>query len=253
MSHEPSHRRFEAILAPDESWTIFDRITGAPVEAGDEVFIGLGRQTSLIVERRLNLAETPAPDWQKIPSGQIDRQTWIKAWWMQSPKKLLALLALFLGIAMAMTPAARGETQSSPVPPHLIQISDRAAIEGLFTAWEAAWASHDMKAFAALYHEDCVFIAWTGAKWLGRDAVEKGHAEVHKTFFRNSIQRKRIDGVRFLAPDVALVHLWSTLTGDERQPDKVVRSRNTLVLTKHDGAWRILSFQNTRLADNVPD
>jgi uncharacterized protein (TIGR02246 family) len=157
---------------------------------------------------------------------------------------------------LTVAPVAHAQTQPAAAPAQAVPASesaDRAAITELFTAWETAWNTHDMKAFADLYHDDCIFIAWTGAKWLGRDTVEKGHAEVHKTVFRNSVQRKRIDSIRFLAPDAALVHLWSTLTGDTRQPEKVVRSRNTLVLTKRDGTWKILSFQNTRLADNVPD
>ena len=168
-------------------------------------------------------------------------------------RRLIAPTVVLFMFAIATAPAVRAETVQSPQPAQATEAADRAAIEALFTSWEEAWAAHDMTAFADLYHEDCIFIAWTGAVWHGRDTIEKGMAAVHKTVFRNSIQRKRIDGLQFLAPDVALVHLWSTLTGDERQPDKVVRSRNTLVLTKRDGVWKILSFQNTRLADSVPD
>jgi hypothetical protein len=40
---------------------------------------------------------------------------------------------------------------------------------------------------------------------------------------------------------------------DERAPDKVIRSRQVLVLTKRQGAWKIGWGQNTRLADSVPD
>lgn len=171
----------------------------------------------------------------------------------QMALSVAALIAAFFATATILTPAAQAQTPRTPAPAQASQDADRAAITQLFVDWEAAWNSHDMKAFANLYHEDCIFIAWTGAKWLGRETVEKGHAEVHKTVFRNSVQRKRIDSILFLAPDAALVHLWSTLTGDTRQPDKVVRSRNTLILTKRDGVWKIFSFQNTRLADSVPD
>lgn len=166
-------------------------------------------------------------------------------------RKLVTLTVVLFGFTIATAPTVHGETLQSPQPAQPTEAADRAAIEALFTSWEGAWAAHDMTSFADLYHEDCTFIAWTGDIWHGRDTVEKGMAAVHKTVFRNSIQRKRIDGLQFLAPDVALVHLWSTLTGDERQPDKVVRSRNTLVLTKREGTWKILSFQNTRLADSI--
>lgn len=167
--------------------------------------------------------------------------------------RFAVLILVASGLAMAPAPAARAQMVPVSDLARPEEAADRAAIGALVAAQEAAWASHDMKAFASFYHEDCIMITWTGLAWHGRDAVEQGMAAVHKTVFRNSVQRKRIDGIRFLAPDVALVHLWGTLTGDERQSDKVVRSRNTLVLTKRDGEWKILAFQNTRLADSVPD
>ncbi|CAN7168640.1 SgcJ/EcaC family oxidoreductase [Bosea sp. LjRoot237] len=187
------------------------------------------------------------------PLGSIRADNRGRAPWRHTLRGLAVLIIAVLELAMASTQAARAQMVPASDLARPSEAADRVAIAELFIAWESAWNTHDMKAFANLYHEDCIFIAWTGAKWLSRDMVEKGHAEVHKTVFRDSAQRKRIDSIHFLAPDVALVHLWSTLTGDTRQPDKVVRSRNTLILTKRDGEWKILSFQNTRLADNVPD
>lgn len=46
---------------------------------------------------------------------------------------------------------------------------------------------------------------------------------------------------------------YSTLTGDERYLDKVVRSRKILIVTKREGAWRVGWGQKTRLADTTPD
>jgi hypothetical protein len=33
----------------------------------------------------------------------------------------------------------------------------------------------------ALFHEDGVWILWTGEVWKGRTTIEEGHAAVHKT------------------------------------------------------------------------
>jgi uncharacterized protein (TIGR02246 family) len=46
--------------------------------------------------------------------------------------------------------------------------------------------THDMAAYGALYHDDGVWVLWTGNVWTGRKAIEDGHAAVHKTIFRNS-------------------------------------------------------------------
>jgi uncharacterized protein (TIGR02246 family) len=130
---------------------------------------------------------------------------------------------------------------------------DRERISATIARWEEAWNRHDMRAFAALFHDDGVWVLWTGDVWTGRDAIEQGHAAVHKTFFRNSIQRERLEELTFVGPDAAVVRFCSTLTGDERAPNKLVRSRKFLVMTKRDGVWKIGWGQNTRLSDAIPD
>ena len=131
--------------------------------------------------------------------------------------------------------------------------ADREAILTILTRWQDAWNRHDMHAYASLYHDDGVWVLWTGGVWSGRQAIEEGHAEVHKTIFRNSIQREQLEELTFVGQDAAVVRFCSVLTGDERAPDKLVRSRKFLVVTKRDGTWRIGWGQNTRLADTVPD
>jgi uncharacterized protein (TIGR02246 family) len=131
--------------------------------------------------------------------------------------------------------------------------SDRKQIDAILQGVEGAWNQHDMHAFANLFHEDGVWILWTGHVWTGRKAIEDGHAEVHRTVFRNSIQREHLEELRFVGPDAAVVRYCSTLTGDERAPDKVVRSRKILVVTRREGAWKIGWGQNTRFADTTAD
>ena len=131
--------------------------------------------------------------------------------------------------------------------------ADREQIMAIIHSWETAWNSHDMRALASLFHEDGMWILWTGEVWKGRTAIEEGHAAVHKTVFRNSVQRERLEELTLVSPDAAVVRFYSTLTGDERDPDKVVRSRKILIVTKRDGAWRVGWGQNTRLADTTPD
>ena len=131
--------------------------------------------------------------------------------------------------------------------------SDRKEVSSILGKWEQAWNDHDMQAFANLFHEDAVWVLWTGQVWTGRKAIEDGHAEVHRTVYRNSIQRERLEELRFVGPDAAVVRFCSTLRGDARAPDKLVRSRKILLVTRRDGAWKIGWGQNTRFADATPD
>src|SRR5512138_3480266 len=56
--------------------------------------------------------------------------------------------------------------------------SDSTIITELIHSWETAWNTHDMHAFANLFHEDGIWILWTGDVWKGRTAIEEGHAKV---------------------------------------------------------------------------
>ena len=87
----------------------------------------------------------------------------------------------------------------------------------------------------------------------GKTRDEEGHAAVHKTVFRNSIQRERLEELTFVGSDAAVVRFYSTLTGDERAPGKTIRSRKILIVTKRAGAWKVGWGQNTRLADSTPE
>ena len=158
-------------------------------------------------------------------------------------------IALVLAFAVLLANAAVAARHEQPSG----QAADRAQIEAILARWEDAWNRHDMQAFAAQFHDDGVWILWTGDVWTGREAIEQGHAAVHKTIFRNSVQRERLEELRLVGPDAAVVRFCSTLTGDERSPDKLVRSRKFLVLSKRQNAWKIGWGQNTRLADSVPD
>ena len=76
--------------------------------------------------------------------------------------------------------------------PSVSRASDEQQITALIQSWEEAWNRHDMHAFANLFHDDGIWVLWTGQVWKGRTAIEEGHAAVHKTVFRNSVQNTRL-------------------------------------------------------------
>ncbi len=160
----------------------------------------------------------------------------------------MKLLIAGLGIALIL---AKPAACQSPAPHD--RTADREQITAILARWERAWNTHDMKAFGTMFHDDGTWILWTGAVWVGRRAIEDGHAEVHKTIFRSSIQRERLEELTFVGTDAAVVRFCSTLMGDTRAPDKLVRSRKFLVVTRRAGVWGVSWGQNTRLADTVPD
>jgi uncharacterized protein (TIGR02246 family) len=130
---------------------------------------------------------------------------------------------------------------------------DREQITAILGRWEDAWNTHDMAAFAALFHEDGVWVLWTGEVWAGRRVIEEGHAAVHKTIFRNSVQREHLEELTFVGPDAAIVRFCSVLTGSEQSPNEPIRSRKFLVVTRRQGVWKVSWGQNTRVRADVPE
>jgi uncharacterized protein (TIGR02246 family) len=130
--------------------------------------------------------------------------------------------------------------------------TDQKELIALLGRWEDAWNNHDMHALAALFHEDAVWVLWTGEVWTGRKRFEDGMVEVHKTVYADSIQRERLEELAFVGPDAAVMRFHSELTGDTRYPGKTVQSRKLLVVTRRDGIWRIGWGQNTRFTERPP-
>ena len=161
--------------------------------------------------------------------------------------RIVAAAVVFAGL-IAAGPSAAGQRDPSSG-----SAGDREQITAILGRWEDAWNTHDMAAFASLFHEDGVWVLWTGEVWKGRRVIEEGHAAVHKTIFRNSIQREHLEELTFVGPDAAVVRFCSVLTGSEQSPDEPIRSRKFLVVTKRQGAWKMSWGQNTRLRADVPD
>jgi uncharacterized protein (TIGR02246 family) len=161
--------------------------------------------------------------------------------------RTMASAVAFAGLFAVAATAAGQRDPSSDLA------RDREQITAILGRWENAWNTHDMAAFASLFHEDGVWVLWTGEVWSGRRTIEEGHAAVHKTIFRNSIQREQLEELTFVGPDAAVVRFCSALTGSEQSPNEPIRSRKFLVVTRRQGAWKMSWGQNTRLRGDVPE
>lgn len=124
---------------------------------------------------------------------------------------------------------------------------DLRQINGIFERWQNAWNAHDMHAFAQLLDEDATWIVWTGLIWKGRQAIEAGHAEAHRTFFRDSSLSIEPKEIRQVAPSVVVARLFATVTIGSAGAKSTVLEYKLIVLTRRKGVWRVLYCQTTRL------
>jgi uncharacterized protein (TIGR02246 family) len=130
-----------------------------------------------------------------------------------------------------------------PVPPF-----DEESAHQKVKAAEDGWNSRDPEKVAQAYTED--------SEWRNRDEFFKGREEIapfHKQLFEKWLKGTRLVGrvedVRFLSPDVALMHaVGGTVLRGNSEPSPERDSIQTLVAVRQEGgAWRLAAFQNTRL------
>ncbi|MFI5248142.1 MAG: SgcJ/EcaC family oxidoreductase [Nitrospirales bacterium] len=137
------------------------------------------------------------------------------------------------------------------------QSADEAAVIAVTSGFVDAWNRHDMKAFAELFAEDADFVNVIGLWWRGRREIQKEHEALHASRMKNSHLTAVETTVRFLRPDVAVVHVRWELAGDTGLEGKPLPPRKgilTHVDAKIGGKWWITSSQNTDIVPlpNVP-
>jgi uncharacterized protein (TIGR02246 family) len=128
--------------------------------------------------------------------------------------------------------------------------SDETAIRELEHRFNAAWNAHDPDAIAESLADDAQFItvngAWTTSRAGFRDLMARLHGASGP--FRSSTRRTPEMQVRFLAPDIAMLHSRFWISGEVLHDELSHPDRESVgirVLRKIDGRWQIVATQNT--------
>lgn len=162
-------------------------------------------------------------------------------------KPVLSAILVFLAAA---APGAAQQGSGS-------QAADEAAVRAVASSFVDTWNRHDMQAFAAVFADDADFVNVIGLWWQGRAEIQREHEALHATRMKNSYLAANETAVRFLRPDVAVVHVRWELVGDtglEGEPLPPRKGILTQVLAKQGDRWLITSAQNTDILPlpNVP-
>jgi uncharacterized protein (TIGR02246 family) len=127
---------------------------------------------------------------------------------------------------------------------------DEDAIRKAIADYDETWNRHDMKAHAQLFTEGADFVSVVGAYLQGRGEIEAQHAEMHAGDYKDSQMTTMSLAVRFLTPDVAVVHRGAEAIFNRGQVKR--RWFMTLVMTRQDGRWLIAAAQNTQRSGMAP-
>jgi len=154
------------------------------------------------------------------------------------------------GLSVVMLICAAGLA----VPSSAVERSkDEAAIRDLERRTDEAWNRHDAVAYGQRYATDADSVNVLGWWWQGRAQITQRVAEAHAVIFRNSVLHTEEVQIRFLRPDVAVVHVRWSMTGALGPDGKPVPPRTGLrteIMQKQDGHWLISAVHNT---DSIPE
>jgi uncharacterized protein (TIGR02246 family) len=127
--------------------------------------------------------------------------------------------------------------------------SEERALHTLVYQLESSWNAGDGDAFAGLFADDADVIHILGGYYTGRDAIRAGHRMIFGTIYKGSTVHYRVEKIKFLRPDIALVFLRQHLQFAEGSVADELDARPTIVAEKLDDRWRIVTLQNTRISE----
>jgi uncharacterized protein (TIGR02246 family) len=128
--------------------------------------------------------------------------------------------------------------------------ADLKAIRAIETQWEAAWNHHDVPAMVALGAADADWINLAGEWFKGRDAFAKSLESLHSGKVKASVWHTGQVDVKFLDPNIAVVHVYFTSSGERNPNGTAMPARRgifTRVEMEQDGRWRIVASQATNI------
>ena len=151
----------------------------------------------------------------------------------------------FIALLSVMISAySNGQTKDS------VNANDEELIKKVLTIFTDAWNKHDAKAFSNIFSEDADFTNVRGTSAHGRSEVEKFHAPLFATRFKDTYQKVTQSKIRFIKPDVAAVDAWWEMSGVKNPEGQDLPPRKGLlnfIMTKNGDTWLITVMHNMDL------
>jgi uncharacterized protein (TIGR02246 family) len=124
---------------------------------------------------------------------------------------------------------------------------EASAISSLMRAIERAWNRRDVKSYARLYAVDARYVTRAGTLWLGRKAIEKGHAAAFRGELKGTALKIEVKRVLFTGEGEAVARCAIDLSDGARGGASKIRGVTTFVLRKNRGRWEIVSARTREI------
>lgn len=123
--------------------------------------------------------------------------------------------------------------------------SDDRAVRALCRQLWDGWNARSSETFAAAFAEDGESIGFDGSELIGRAAIALSLGAIFADHQTGRYVGK-IRSVRFVTADVAILRAVAGMApAGKAALNPQLHAVQILVAAKHDGVWRIASFQNT--------
>lgn len=122
---------------------------------------------------------------------------------------------------------------------------DESAIKSVIHTLGQAWRDGDGAAWGSCFTEDADFTTWFGLRLSGRNAISSGHQEIFDTFYANTEYDLRVESVKLLSDDIALVAMEGSVVEVGEDEPSTPQTVPLAVMRKEADGWKVTAFQNT--------
>lgn len=128
--------------------------------------------------------------------------------------------------------------------------ADDLAIRAVVKSIEEAWNAHDMQAYGSLFADDAQWVNVVGMHWRGKADIVKAHVAYHETIFKkHHIKTDKVE-VRSIGDGFAIAVVTTTNDAFTTPSGQIVpkqQNRQTYVLARRSGSWKIVHGHNVRI------
>jgi uncharacterized protein (TIGR02246 family) len=128
--------------------------------------------------------------------------------------------------------------------------ADQQAIRQIETRWQTAWNHHDIAAMASLFAPEAGVVNLAGEWFKGREEFARSLESLHSGKVKESIWQTQDIDIKFLTPEIAIVHVHFSSHGDRNPDGSLMPPRRgifTRVEVKRGGHWVIVASQATNV------
>lgn len=127
---------------------------------------------------------------------------------------------------------------------------DEQAIRQVEARWQTAWNHHDIATMASLFAPEAGVVNLAGEWFKGREEFARSLESLHSGKVKESIWQTQDIDIKFLTPEIAIVHVHFSSHGDRNPDGSPMPPRRGILMrveVKRGGHWMIVASQATNI------